>query len=121
MKILIVDDHAAMRGLLCSIVSRLMPDELQIIECESAQAAVSLYAAQQPDCVLMDLELGQMSGFEAIRQIRTGDDAARIIVVTSHDTAPFRARAEALQVNGFVTKDNLTAIEPLLISNPNPA
>ena len=120
MKILIVDDHAAMRGLLCSIVSRLITQELQIIECESGEAAVSLYAEQQPDCVLMDLELGQMSGFEAICQIRAGDGDARIIVVTSHATAPFRARAEALQVNGFVTKDNLSEIEPLLISNPNP-
>lgn len=113
---MIVDDHAAMRRVLMNVVllSRITP--LDFIECESGEDAVVQYAAHHPDCVLMDVQLKSMSGFQATEKIRTQDAAARVVIVTSFDTASIRFKANQLRVNGFVSKDNLTDLHPLLHS-----
>jgi DNA-binding NarL/FixJ family response regulator len=77
---------------------------------------VDQYAIQHPDCVLMDVQLKEMSGFQAMENIRTHDATAHVVIVTSFDTPSIRSKAEKLHVNGFVTKDHLTDLLPLLHS-----
>ena len=54
---MIVDDHADMRRMLKSFLVLVLSEPFEIIECESGEQAVSEYALQHPDCVLMDFEL----------------------------------------------------------------
>jgi DNA-binding NarL/FixJ family response regulator len=111
---MIVDDHEDMRRVLRNIIALSYSDAVQMIECTSGEEAVHQYGECKPDCVLMDVELQQMNGFEATRQIYDEDALAKVIIVTSYDSPTIRSKADQLPVQGFVSKDNLAAITPIL-------
>lgn len=119
MKVMIIEDHADMRKILKTIVSTLSKGHIEIIECESGEEAVSSYEIHKPDCLLMDIQLKSMNGFEAAQKICEQDEKAKIIFISSHDTLQFRKKAEALQAFGFVSKDQLSDINPLFQSIRN--
>ena len=114
MKIMIVDDHAEMRRLLKSVVSLSITDSVEFIECESGEDAIEQYPASEPHCVLMDIELKKIDGIYTTQQIYNYDDQANVIIVTSYCSPAFKKVAENLGVKGFVSKDNLSEIIPLL-------
>jgi DNA-binding NarL/FixJ family response regulator len=62
----------------------------------------------------MDIEMKEMDGFTASENIYKQDPAAKIIFVTSLDTAAFRTKAIQLNAEGFVTKENLSELHNLL-------
>lgn len=111
---MIVDDHAEMRRTLKTIVSFSLPKEVDFIECESGEEAVERYSIESPDCVLMDIQLKEIDGFEATQRIYNYHSQAKVIIVTSHIALSIKKRAESLGVSGFITKDNLSGISPLL-------
>ncbi len=114
MNILIVDDHADMRRMLKHVIAVGVGNISGVTECDSGEEAVSLYCKLKPDCVLMDIELGAMSGFEAVEKIMQFDTGAKIVVVTSHNNPLFKTKAEELKVQGFVSKDKLIDLVPIL-------
>lgn len=107
---MIVDDDSSMRRLLESIISCSTIEVEQIIECASGEEAIKNYTIHKPNCVLMDVELIKMSGFEATEIIISQDNKAAIIIVTSYDTPTYRRKAKELGARGFVAKDNLSEI-----------
>ena len=68
---------------------------------EEAAAAV---AKLNPDLVLMDLALPDVSGFEAMRQIKVQPVSPKVVVLTLHDTPTYRAVAESVGADGFISK-----------------
>jgi len=116
MKIMIVDDHIDMRRVLKIIISNSFSTPLDILECESGEEAVLTFQKSIPDIILMDIELKKMDGFEATALIREQDPTASIIFVSGNDTSNFRAKAKELNATGFVSKNNLLEITPLLSS-----
>lgn len=66
------------------------------------------------DCVLMDLQMDNMNGFEATKQMQKHDKDANVIIVTSFDTPSFRKKAKELNTYGFVCKDSLSELHQLL-------
>ena len=113
---MIVDDHADMRRVLGQIVLLALKTPVEFIECETGEDAIAQYGSVCPDLVLMDIELKSMSGFGVTEEILKLDAKANIIIVTSYDTPTFRRKAKKLKVLGFVPKDKLAEISPLLIS-----
>jgi CheY-like chemotaxis protein len=116
MKLLIVDDNAAMRSLIRSLVADLADD---IVECDDGAAAVLAFAAQQsegvlPDWVLMDLRMQPMDGLQATRAIRAQCPAARVVIVTSYNDARLRAEATRCGAYGYVLKEDLLTLRHLL-------
>jgi DNA-binding NarL/FixJ family response regulator len=88
----------------------------KVFEYDSGEEAVAAYEVQRPDYVLMDIELKHMNGFETMREIYALDPIAKIIMVTSYDTSAFKAKAKQMRVKGFISKDSLSEITPLLDS-----
>lgn len=103
-----------MRQVLTEIIALSQEDEVQIISCESGEDAVVQYPLFRPDVVLMDIELQGMNGLEAARIICKEDSTARVIVVTSHNSPSMRKKAEKLSLLGFVSKDQLFDLNPIL-------
>lgn len=114
MKIMIVDDHNDMRKMIKQVISMSNLSALEVVECVSGEEAVSTYARTHPDCVLMDFQLGAMNGLEATEIIYQNDANAHVIVLTGYDSSQVRQKAQNLGVYGFITKDMLTDITPLL-------
>jgi two-component system NarL family response regulator len=106
-RILCVDDHRIVREGIELIIAR-QPDMEVVGSAASGQESLTLYREQRPDVTLMDLQLGAMSGVDAIRGIQAFDGAARIIVLTMYqgDEDIFRA-LEAGAVT-YLLKDTLS-------------
>src|SRR5436309_1417901 len=76
MKLLIVEDNTLMRRLMAS----LLRDLATIIhECADGAEALAAYREHRPDWVLMDIQMEQVDGLKATREIKAAFPEARIL------------------------------------------
>lgn len=76
--ILIVDDAAFMRMMIKDILSK---NGFSVVgEAENGLRAVEKYKELNPDLVIMDIAMPEMDGIQAVKQIKTLDPSARIIM-----------------------------------------
>jgi two-component system response regulator DesR len=104
MKLMIVDDHGGMRTTIRHLI--VAPGD-QVLECASADEALSKLGDFKPDCVTMDISMPGECAFKAMRAIREAHPPVRMICVTSHDQPDYRRAALEAGATGFVLKDNL--------------
>ena len=110
-KFLIVDDHAAFR----QTIRPFLPKG-SVIECGDGNEALDACAAERPDWVLMDIEMPGMDGLTATRELRRRFPDVRVIIITNHGEEDMRKAALELGAFGFVRKEHLEDLEPLLMS-----
>lgn len=80
-KVLIVDDAAFMRMMLKDILSK---NGFEVCgEAPNGLKAVELYNAEKPDIVTMDITMPEMDGIQAVKQIRSTDPGAKIIMCSA--------------------------------------
>jgi DNA-binding NarL/FixJ family response regulator len=104
LRILIADDHPVFRHGIRTLLE-MMPDMEVVGEATTGAEAVSQVEALLPDVVLMDLNMPDLSGIEATRQIVRASPHTRILIVTmfNDDASVFTAmRAGA---RGYILKD----------------
>ena len=77
--VLIADDHSVVREGLVSLIRR-KPDMLVVAEASNGREAVDLWKQHHPDVALLDLRMPELDGVSAIKEIRAGNEHARIIV-----------------------------------------
>lgn len=78
--VLVVDDAAFMRMMIRDILTR---DGYVIHEAVNGRDALEKYGETKPDLVTMDITMPEMSGIEALREIRAIDPSARVLMVTA--------------------------------------
>jgi DNA-binding NarL/FixJ family response regulator len=102
--IYIVEDHPVFREGLVQILNH----EKDLAVCgEAGSAEVAFQEIQRlhPDLVLIDISLPGKSGLELIRQIRSENRKAKILVVSMHDEALYADRALRAGADGYIMKD----------------
>jgi CheY-like chemotaxis protein len=109
--LLIVDDHAAMRGLIASVCSR---DGDHVIELNDGIEALTTYALHQPDWVLMDVSMPLMDGLTATRSIVAAHPGARIVIVSQRTDPYWQAEAKASGAFAVMPKDDLSLLPELI-------
>ncbi|HET9832896.1 MAG TPA: response regulator transcription factor, partial [Vicinamibacterales bacterium] len=82
-RILCVDDHPLLRGGITALVES-ENDMTVVAECANGREAIVQFRAHKPDVTLMDLQMPEMSGLDAIIAIRDEFPDARIIVLTTY-------------------------------------
>ncbi len=82
MKILVVDDSRAARMLITSIL-REYDGGAVIFEAENGQEGVKLFTSCDPDITFLDLTMPVMDGYEALKQIKSINSKAVVIVLTA--------------------------------------
>jgi len=80
MTILVVDDAAFMRMMIRDILSK---EGYRIEEAVNGRDAVEKYDQCAPDLVTMDITMPEMTGIEALKEIRAKDPAARVLMVSA--------------------------------------
>jgi len=82
-RILAVDDHPVVRrGIAAMIATQL--DMALVAEATNGREAIQQFRAHRPDIALMDLQMPEMSGLDAVSAIRGEFPDARIIVLTTY-------------------------------------
>ncbi|GAA0738278.1 DNA-binding response regulator [Sphingomonas sp. ABOLD] len=105
-RILLVDDHMLLREGVRAVVST-QPDMEIAGEASSGAEAIEAFARLQPDLVLMDLQMADMSGLEAITAIRAASPHARILVLTTYSGDGRAIKALRAGAMGYLLKASL--------------
>jgi len=82
-RILTVDDHPLLREGIATLVNA-EADMKLVAEASTGQEAIQKFRLHHPDVTLMDLQMPEMNGTEAITEIRREFPDARIIVLTTY-------------------------------------
>jgi two-component system cell cycle response regulator DivK len=101
--ILVVEDQEDNRQIVRDLLTT---TDYEVIEAENGEEALAAIAKQQPDLILMDIQLPVMDGYEATRRIKA-DPALRaipIIAVTSYALSGDEEKARAAGCDDFVPK-----------------
>jgi DNA-binding NarL/FixJ family response regulator len=105
-RILTVDDHALLRSGIAGLVNA-EPDMKMIAEAATGVEAIKQFRQHRPDITLMDLQMPDMSGIEAIIGIRGDFPEARIIVLIATRVSQVRkldsARKAERNLHAFKT------------------
>lgn len=112
MKHLIVEENPGLRRLLHALLNG-KGDE--VCECAEGTEALSLCVLEQPDWVVLDLNLARADGLDLTRQICSACPQTRVLLVADEDDARLRDRAAQAGAAHFITKDQLVEL-PLLLS-----
>lgn len=111
--VLIADDHGVVREGLRCLLERA---GLRVVgEAATGQEAVALAATLQPDVVLLDIRMPAMDGLQALAAIKAEHSATSVILLTSHGSPGYLARALALGAAGFLSKDVDPARIPIAV------
>ena len=105
-KVLAVDDHPLLREGIAAVINGEEDIELSA-QATSGQEAIELFRVHRPDVTLMDLQMPEMSGIEAITAIRSEFPAARFIVLTTYQGDVQALRALKAGAAGYLLKNML--------------
>src|SRR6266496_3070288 len=82
-RILCVDDHPIVRQGIAGLIG-VQPDMTLVAEAENGREAIQQFRAHRPDVTLMDIQMPEMNGVDAMIAIRGEFPEARIIVLTTY-------------------------------------
>jgi DNA-binding NarL/FixJ family response regulator len=103
-RILAVDDHALVRQGVAVLVGT-QPDLVLVAEASNGREAVQQFSAHRPDITLMDLQMPEMNGLDAIIAIRGQVPDAKIIVLTTYKGDVQILRALKAGAQGYLLKN----------------
>jgi len=105
-RVLAVDDHPLLREGIAALIGT--EDDMELIgEASNGREALDLFRKHQPDITLMDLQMPEMNGIDAIGAIRGEFPDARIIVLTTHPGDVQVSRALKAGARGYLLKGML--------------
>lgn len=103
-RLLLVDDHALVRTGLRMLVER-CPDIQVVAESAGPEEAIVAAGREQPDIILLDLDLGGTSSLEVLPRLLAAAPEARVILVTGMRAPEEHQRAVQLGAMGLVRKE----------------
>jgi DNA-binding NarL/FixJ family response regulator len=113
-RVLAVDDHPLLRDGIAALLGS--EEDMELIgEASNGREALELFRKYQPNITLMDLQMPDMNGIDAIGAIRGEFPEARIIVLTTHPgdvqvSRALKAGARAYLMKGELRKELLETI-----------
>jgi DNA-binding NarL/FixJ family response regulator len=113
-RVLSVDDHALIREGVAALIAN-QKDMSLVGEASNGREAIEQFRSHRPDVTLMDLQMPEMNGIDALIAIRSEFPEARIIVLTTYAgdalcKRAMKAGAQAYVLKGNVRKDLLDTI-----------
>jgi DNA-binding NarL/FixJ family response regulator len=105
-RILAVDDHPLLRKGIAALVSA--ESDMQLIaEASNGREAIEKFRLHRPDVTLMDLQMPDMNGTEAITKIQSEFPEARIVVLTTYTGDTQVLKALKAGARGYILKGNV--------------
>jgi DNA-binding NarL/FixJ family response regulator len=106
-RILVVDDHALIREGIASRIA-IQRDMVLVAEASNGREAIQQFRTHRPDITLMDLQMPEMNGLDALISIRNEFPEAKIIILTTYTGDVLILRALKAGARGFLLKNLLS-------------
>ena len=103
-RILTVDDHPMLREGIAAVLAS-EDDMVLVAEASNGREAVEQFRTHRPDVTLMDVQMPEVNGIDAIVKIREEFPEARIIVLTTYTGDAQAARAFKAGASGYLLKN----------------
>ena len=115
LRAIIADDHALFREALGDFIRGL--DAVEVCaEAGNGREAVELAERLEPDLVIMDIEMPELNGVEACREIKMRRPSIRIVLYTMHEPRMYCAQAGAT-ADACLSKDDIFDLLPGIIDS----
>jgi DNA-binding NarL/FixJ family response regulator len=102
-RVLLIDDHAVLRAGLANLLS-LERDLMVVGEADNGEEGVRLWQTCQPDVAIIDVNMTGMDGVETTKRIRRLAPDAKILMLTSSESAADAARSVGAGAAAYLTK-----------------
>ena len=111
-RVLVVDDHPAFRKALSSALS--MVEDIEVAgEAGGGLAACEEAAQLEPDVIVMDLSMPDLSGIDAMKRIHQDRPDLPVVILTAHADEGVEREALAAGARGFLAKG--TGLKDLVV------
>lgn len=111
-RVLVVDDHPAFRKALSSALS--MVEDIEVAgEAGGGLAACEEAAQLEPDVIVMDLSMPDLSGIDAMKRIHEDRPDLPVVILTAHADEGVEREALAAGARGFLAKG--TGLKDLVV------
>jgi CheY-like chemotaxis protein len=100
-KILVVDDEDNIRTL---VQTMLKQEGRQVVLAARGKEAIAMFKKERPNLTILDIDMPDIDGITVLREIRTIDPLARVMVFTGGDSPTVESQAKALGVTDFLRK-----------------
>lgn len=111
MRILLVDDDPIVCMSLKTIIEA-DPDLTIVATGTNGKEAIALYKQHQPDILLMDIRMPEMTGIEAAESLLSDDAAAKILFLTTFSDDEYIIKALRIGAKGYLLKQHFDSIVP---------
>jgi two-component system response regulator NreC len=101
--LILADDHAVVRSGLRMLLEA-QPDMEIVAEAESGAQAVALVAEHRPAVILMDIQMPELNGIDATREIRRLSTGTAVLALTMHEDEQYFFEMLQAGASGYVPK-----------------
>ena len=107
--VVICDDHSLFRE---GIKSILREEPLIEVVGEAATGAQAVKTALElhPSVVLMDIEMPDLSGFDATRRIKQAEESIKVLILTMYPLEDLVGRCKEAGASGYILKDKMNSL-----------
>lgn len=102
-KLILADDHAVVRSGIRMLLEA-QPDITIVAEAETGKEAVTLVRSLRPDVILMDIQMPDMNGIEATKQIKITAPETAVLALTMHEDDQYFFEMLHAGASGYVPK-----------------
>ena len=102
MRLLLVDDHAVVREGVTRLLSVFV--DAVVSEATTGREALSVFRAEKPEVVILDLNLPGSGGLDLLRRLLIEDPKTKVLIFSMHTTPLYIARAMQAGAKGYVSK-----------------
>lgn len=103
-RVLVVDDHPLLRQGIAALIAA-QADVTLAGACSSGREAIEQFSKLRPDVTLMDLQMPEMNGLDAMIAIRREFPGARVVMLTTHTGDAQVVRALKAGAAGYLAKE----------------
>jgi DNA-binding NarL/FixJ family response regulator len=103
-RVVLADDHTVVRKGIREFLEE--EDDIRVVaEATTGAEAVTLTLEHRPDVAVLDIQMPEMTGIEATRQIKTKIPEVRVLVLTAYDDDPYIFAMLQAGASGYVLKN----------------